>query len=341
MLNSMDNSFNIFNRRYTGSKAKLVDWINEVISTHCKKGNKLTDIFAGTGVVAFSNLDKFDSLIINDFLYSNEVIYKGFLSNGKWSKKKINITIDRFKAINSKALKENYFSKNFGGKFFSTNDAKAIGAIREVLDTERDNFSDKEFYILLSSLIYSADKVANTVGHYDAYRIREGLKDRFIFNPISPISHKKEVKIHRKDANQLIRDIKTDLLYIDPPYNSRQYSRFYHVLENLTQWKKPKLFGVALKPEPENMSEYCKVGAFDQFKDLIDNANAKEIIVSYNNTYKSKSSSSKNKISHEQILSVLESKGKTLEFSKKHTHFNAGKTEFNDHREYLFVTKSK
>tara|TARA_E500000081_G_C6122184_1_gene348642 strand:+ start:637 stop:1647 length:1011 start_codon:yes stop_codon:yes gene_type:complete len=336
----MDNTFNISNRRYTGSKAKLVGWINEIISTHCKTGNKLTDIFAGTGVVAFSNLDKFDSLIINDFLYSNEAIYKGFLGNGKWCKKKIKTISDSFKDINPKKLKDNYFSKNFGGKFFSLNDAKTIGAIREILDAERDNYSNKEFDILLSSLIYSADKVANTVGHYDAYRIRNDLEDRFIFNQISPISHKKEIKIFRKDANQLIRDIKTDVLYIDPPYNSRQYSRFYHVLENLTQWKKPKLFGVALKPEPENMSEYCKVGAYDQFKDLIENANAKEIIVSYNNTYKSKSSSSKNKITHEQILSVLRSKGKTLEFSKIHSHFNAGKTKFNDHKEFLFVTRA-
>ena len=87
------------------------------------------------------------------------------------------------------------------------------------------------------------------------------------------------------------------------------------------------------------MSEYCKVAAFDQFKDLIESANTKEIIVSYNNTYNSKSSSSKNKISHEQILSVLKSKGKTIELSEKHNHFNAGKTEFDDHREYLFITK--
>ena len=139
----------------------------------------------------------------------------------------------------------------------------------------------------------------------------------------------------------MIHEFETDILYVDPPYNSRQYSRFYHVLENLTQWSKPELFGVALKPEPDNMSEYCKVAAYDQFKDLIENARAKEIIVSYNNTYKSKSSSSKNKISHEQILSVLQLKGKTIELSKEHRHFNAGKTDFSDHKEYLFITKVK
>ncbi len=337
-LNSKE-PFQINNRRYTGSKAKLVNWIKDTIENKCTFKNKFTDIFAGTGIVSASNLTSFNSLILNDFLFSNEVIFKGFFGKGRWSRKKIKQFALRYHDIELKKLSSNYFSKNFGGKFFSQNDAKIIGTIREDLELEKSNFSQKEFNIILTSLLYSADKVANTVGHYDAYRIRKNIKDRFFFNLIDPIDHNKDIKIYRKDANELIREIETDILYVDPPYNSRQYSRFYHVLENLTQWKKPKLYGVALKPEPENMSEYCKVAAFDQFKDLIESANTKEIIVSYNNTYNSKSSSSKNKISHEQILSVLKSKGKTIELSEKHNHFNAGKTEFDDHREYLFITK--
>lgn len=39
------------------------------------------------------------------------------------------------------------------------------------------------------------------------------------------------------DANQLVRKVKADIAFIDPPYNSRQYSRFYHILENIVQWK--------------------------------------------------------------------------------------------------------
>jgi len=57
-------------------------------------------------------------------------------------------------------------------------------------------------------------------------------------------------------------------VYIDPPYNSRQYSRFYHVLETLIKWDKPKLYGVALKPEPENMSDYCRNNARHKFSEL-------------------------------------------------------------------------
>ena len=69
------------------------------------------------------------------------------------------------------------------------------------------------------------------------------------------------------------------------------------------------------------------------------NINSKYIAVSYNNTYKSKSSSSKNKITLEQILSTMKKKGKTKIFKKSHNYFNAGKTDFDNHYEYLFITK--
>ena len=87
------------------------------------------------------------------------------------------------------------------------------------------------------------------------------------------------------------------------------------------------------------MSEYCKTKAPEKFQELISNINSNYIVVSYNNTYKSKSSSSKNKITLEQILSILEKKGKTKMFKKSHNYFNAGKTDFDNHYEYLFITK--
>jgi adenine-specific DNA-methyltransferase len=331
--------FSISNRRYTGSKSKLIDWINRSIQSNAKSADSsFADIFAGTGVVAANNTDSFEEIIINDFLHSNNVIYKGFFEKGRWSEKKIINHVKSYADLTTTLLKENYFSRNFGGKFYSLQDAKIIGCIREDIERNRPDFTAKESNILLASLLYSADKAANTVGHYDAYRIRPDIEDRFEFKLIQPIHCKATVSIYREDANQLVKKINPDLIYIDPPYNSRQYSRFYHVLENLVQWKKPELFGVAMKPEPENMSEYCKVAAFDNFSDLIANISSKKIIVSYNNTYNSKSSSSKNKISHEQILSVLSEKGPTEELSIEHAHFNAGKTNFSDHREFLFIT---
>ena len=232
----------------------------------------------------------------------------------------------------------NYVSKNFGGKFFSPNDAILIGEIREQIETAKD-LNEKEHAILIASLLYSADKIANTVGHYDAYIKGHPIKDQFKFDLISPYHTESQVKIHREDANALAKSLDCDIVYIDPPYNSRQYSRFYHVLENIATWKKPELYGVALKPKPENMSEYCRAAALTAFTSLIDDLQCKYILVSYNNTYASKSSSSMNKMTLENIKQVLKSKGKLSCFETAHQFFNAGKTSFSYHKEMLFLVE--
>ena len=74
-------------------------------------------------------------------------------------------------------------------------------------------------------------------------------------------------------------------------------------------------------------------------EDLISKLNSKYIVITYNNTYSSKSSSSKNKISLEQIESILKTRGETKVYSKSHKFFNSGKTNFKEHKEFLFITK--
>ena len=208
-------------------------------------------------------------------------------------------------------------------------------------DIKKNIINSKEYYILLSSLLFSIDKIANTCGHYDAYRKIDNIDSKFKYELILPKKLKKnqKVEIYREDSNILAKKIKADIAFIDPPYNSRQYSRFYHVLENITKWEKPELYGTALKPKEENMSEYCKSSAPKIFKDLIENLNVKYIVVTYNNTYNSKSSSSKNKITLKEIKDILDEKGDTKVFEKPYKFFNAGKTELKNHKEYVFITK--
>jgi adenine-specific DNA-methyltransferase len=334
-----NNYHQLQNRRYIGSKQKLINWIFSVIKQECD-GKIFADIFAGTGIVGSVATEHFEKVILNDFLFSNHAIYEAFLGNGKYDQEKINNIIRNYNNINHEDLEDNYFSENFGGKYFSQNSAKIIGFIRENIEQNRKNLTDREYNILIASLLYSIDKIANTVGHYDAYFKKDFIPDNFFMKPIEPIKAN-SVDIFREDTNILARKLKADIVYIDPPYNSRQYSRFYHVLENLTQWKKPKLFGTALKPDVENMSDYCTVKAKDRLRQLVNDLNTKYIVVSYNNTYNSKSNSSKNKITLEEIEEILKNKGETKVFEKEHQHFNAGNTDFDNHKEYLFLTKVK
>jgi len=331
------NHVQLQNRRYVGSKHKLIKWIFSIINKECE-GNSFADVFAGTGIVSAIATKHFKEIILNDFLYSNYTIYQAFFGIGEWDQNKIDNIIKNYNNIYGEDLEDNYFSKCFGGKYFSQNSSKIIGFIRENIEENKNNLTEKEYHILIASLLYAVDKIANTVGHYDAYFKKDFLKDDFFMKPIDPISVK-NVSIFREDTNILVKKIKVDIAYIDPPYNSRQYSRFYHVLETLTKWDKPKLYGVALKPEPENMSDYCKTQAKNKFTELVKDINAKYLVVSYNNTYDSKSNSSRNKITLQEIEKILNTKGRTKIFEKSYRHFNAGNTNFNNHKEYLFVTK--
>lgn len=333
-----ENYINLESRRYIGSKAKLTNWIIETLLKETKNATSLIDIFAGTASVARAASEHFPKIIINDILHANNIIYKAFFKSDYWDKNKIEELIKKYNEIDPSILDENYFSENFGDKFFDHLSAKKIGYIREDIESRKNELTEKEYSILLATLIYNIDKIANTVGHFDAY-IKKPIKYReLILRLINPVEIQ-NVEIHQENANILARKIQADIAYIDPPYNSRQYSRFYHVYDNLIQWNKPPLFGVALKPEPENMSIYCTVNAKVAFQDLIDNLDVKYIAVSYNNTYNSKSNSSENKIKLETIEDILKKKGKTKVFECSHRFFNTGKTEFNDHKELLFITK--
>jgi len=332
--------FDINNRRYTGSKHKLNDWIFENISQNCE-GRSFFDIFGGTGVVSARAYEEgFEEIIVNDFLFSNKVIYDAFFSDDEVNEEKVNDIKNRYNGFLPGS--ENYFSKNFGDNYFSKDNSILIGQIREDIDLlhKCESINKREHDILLASLIYSMDKVSNTVGHYEAYLRNAKTNKRIVYKLIDFLKYSSpKFDIHRTDANEIANCIGADIIYIDPPYNSRQYSRFYHVIETLVHWDERELYGVALKPTPENMSDYCRNAAPKVFRDLISKLKCKYIVVSYNNTFKSKSKSSMNKITLEQIETILAERGETTISSVSHKAFNTGKTELNNHKEYLFITR--
>ena len=221
--------YNLENRRYIGNKNKLMNWISSLLEEHTN-GDIFFDVFAGTGTVSKYILPKYNKLILNDFLFSNNIIFKAFFEKESYDKNKILDYQNLFQEIKTNSEDDNYFVDNYGGKFFSEHDAKIIGEIRTQIANAND-LNEKERAILLASLIYSLDKIANTVGHYDAYRKKENIKNKFIFELINPLDTSgKEIEIYREDSNKLVRNIFADIAFIDPPYNSRQYSRFYHLL---------------------------------------------------------------------------------------------------------------
>ena len=332
--------FELNNRRYLGNKYRLVPFIKKVIKNNCENINTFFDVFSGTGVVAeaFRNYN----LITNDLLYSNYVSHYAFFSSEKFNKGKLVKLIKKWNNITN-IKKENYMSINFGQKYFSKEVARKIGYIREQIDklAKENKINQREEYILITSLIYAMDKIANTCGHYDAYRKTGKYNDDLVMKFPNIKTSNGYNQIYNTDSNKLVRTIKADIAYIDPPYNSRQYSDAYHLLENVAKWEKPEVFGVAAKMDRTNIkSDYCTKKATDTFKDLIDNLDVKYILVSYNNMSNKGNSRSNAKITDDEILAILKEKGEVQIFEKEYKAFTTGKSEINDHKERLFLCKT-
>lgn len=329
-------TFTINNRRYLGSKFKVLDFIDKVVKENTKGVNTVADIFAGTGVVANLFHSQGKKIIVNDILHSNYVSYLTWFGNELVDYGKVSKLIQY---LNDLEGLEGYVTEHYGDRYFSIDNAMKIDAIREEIDMI-ENINEREKSFLLTSLFYAADKVANTVGHYDAYR-----KKMDSYTPIHlrvpELNFNKGNLIFKEDANELVKHIKADLVYIDTPYNSRGYANAYHVLESLIEWNKTEVKGVAKKPVDlsDKRSLYNSVKAPEAFADLIANIDAKYILVSYNNMAKKGNSRSNAKISNEEIIEVLKKKGKLDVFHTNHLPFSTGKSQIDDHKELLYLCK--
>lgn len=334
----------INNRRYIGNKAKLLNFIFETVKNlGFDETNVFFDVFAGTGVVASFFAEKGYKTILNDNLYSNVVAYYAFLGDGKIDQNKISDLITVYNNINPLMLADNYFSNIYAHKYFSVNDAKKIGYIRDDIEKNKITLTKREYYYLITSLIYATDKIANTVGHFESFLNKEPCDKGVKLESLDINSNIFSADIYNEDSNKLAKNIKSDIAYIDPPYNARQYVNFYHVLENLARWNKPTQFeGNSMKfKRNELKSGYCRKNTAKLlFEDLINSLNTKLILVSYNNTYDAKSISSNNILLPEEIVAILSEKGNVTVEEKQYKTFNAGKTNINDHKELIYICET-
>lgn len=139
----------------------------------------------------------------------------------------------------------------------------------------------------MASLINSIDKYANTASVYGAFLkgVKKSAQKEFKLELLPIIDGNTHNEIFNEDINQLIKRISGDILYLDPPYNARQYCTNYHVLETIAKYDNPKLHGKSgLREYQAQKSKYCSTRTVkEEFDDLIKNANFQYIFLSYNN----------------------------------------------------------
>ena len=185
-----------------------------------------------------------------------------------------------------------HFSPAGGRMYFTEQNAARIDAARRSLHEWRTRqwIDEPTCCILLAALLEGADRVANTAGVYAAYikSWQGNAKRPLSMDPQLPVKGVRGSTAHRTDAATLASALgPIDLLYIDPPYNARQYPGYYHVPELIARgWfdGPVTLRGkTGLLPADGQRSAWCSPrrvkGALSE---LLAATNAQHVLVSYN-----------------------------------------------------------
>jgi adenine-specific DNA-methyltransferase len=328
---------------YIGSKFKLSSWILEEINKSIDgnlQDKVFCDIFAGTGIIGRTFKEKVKSVISNDIEYYSYVLNKNYIENHEKIDKQ-EILIDE---LNSLPLREDGFVYNnycMGSgserQYFKDFNGKKIDTIRIAIEEWKstNKISDKTYYFLLASLLESADKVANTASVYGAFlkHIKKPAQQDLLLEPAYFIENENEHKVYNEDSNELIKKIQGDILYLDPPYNQRQYGANYHLLNTIALYDDFVPKGKTGMRE-YNRSNYCSKRSIEEsFEDLLKNAKFKYIFLSYNN---------EGLMSEETTKSIMSKYGKYELVKKEYQRFKADKTENRNHKadstfEYLHI----
>ena len=189
---------------------------------------------------------------------------------------------------------------------------------------ETGEISDDLYYFRLCCLLENAAKCANTASVYGAFfkHLKQSAQKTLVIAPADYQINNGEHEVYNEDANSLIKRIEGDILYLDPPYNSRQYSANYHLLNTIADYKSFTPKGKTELRE-YNKSNYCsKAKVQHTFKDLIRNARFRYIVLSYNN---------EGIMPMQTIEQIMTKYGNYQMFQKEHQRFKADKTENKNH----------
>ena len=281
--------------RYIGSKTKLINEIHDTINSaiSLNKDSIFCDLFSGTGSVAESFKDQCN-LILNDNMYACYAVSKAKILNTEGFFTKLGFDpFDYFNTVDTDNYVKGFCYNNFaptvtGRQYFSDENAKFIDYIRDTIDewfaNNKISLDEKDY--LIGCLIESVSKVSNVAGVYSAYL---HIWDPRAIKRMEFLRLKEDTRsignnaFYMEDANDLIENIRGDVLYLDPPYTSTQYISQYHVLETIAKNDNPMVHGKGAHRDNGNqISNWSKKGVVEnEFVELIEKANFKYIIVSY------------------------------------------------------------
>jgi adenine-specific DNA-methyltransferase len=321
---------------YIGSKAKLLPFIESSLSVFVEENESskiFCDLFAGSGCVGNHYAQKGYTILSNDVEFYSYVLNRAMLQPPQLND--INAIIDSLNALTlRKGLMYEYYCLGGGSgrNYFSDENAQKIDAVREGIEAYQN---DEPLYMyLVASLLHSADKVANTASIYSAFlkHLKPLACEKLFLQALPIVPTSAHHQVFCEDANVLISKLKGDILYLDPPYNRRQYGANYHILNTIARYD-------SFTPQGKTgvrkyvSSSYCKsTTALQALEEIIQKARFEWIVVSYND---------EGLIAPEKVLEMLRCYGVCSYVKKPHLRFKAYHNGLHKNRieEYLYICR--
>jgi adenine-specific DNA-methyltransferase len=293
--------------RYIGNKTRLLDFIRRVLRRRGIAPGRAVDPFSGTASVARALKRWRFAVHASDIMEYGYVLARAYVEVA--GKPRLEGLADvtggsglrhALSYLNGLPGQPGFMYEHYspeggaGGRhgrmYFTPANAARIDAIRSCIEKWRDagRLDDDAYHTLVAALIEAADRVANTTGVYAAF-----VKS-WQANAVRPLQLRTERHVYgngcsaaRADAIEAVAQAgEFDLLYLDPPYNARQYAGYYHIPELIARgWYdgavrtrgKTGLIDDRAQRSDWSSSRRCEAA----FEALIATARSRHIVMSY------------------------------------------------------------
>lgn len=318
---------------YIGSKLSLIDFLQDTISEvtgYVKDDHYVfADLFAGTGIVGSTFKANGCKVIVNDIQHYSYVLNKHYIENSSPIDTSLLDDLNSLSGVDGFIFNNYCLGSGSGRNYFSDYNGKKCDAIRMEVENSYKNkkIDEHQYYYFLGSLINSIDKYANTASVYGAFLkdLKKTATKEFTLELLPIIDGSTNGIAYNEDINGLIKKVAGDVLYLDPPYNLRQYCSNYHVLETISRYDNPTLRGkTGLRDNSKLKSAFSSLKKVNRaFEDLIANAQFKYIFLSYNN---------EGLMDLETIKSIMAKYGEYQVFTTDYRRFRADKQKSRNHK---------
>lgn len=339
---------------YIGSKKSLLNFLEQSIYQIVKeKQFTFLDLFAGTGAVGQHFKKLGNRIIANDLQYYSYVLNKNYIGNNTHlAFDKLANTIDGLStiAIPTRAayvcqyldaiagvegfIYNNYClegtkDQTYARQYYSDDNGKKVDAIRQQIESWKNQefINNNEYFFLLATLLENIDKVANTASVYGAFlkQLKKSAQKPLQMSPANFVFNDLAHQVFNENIEELIEKVQGDVLYLDPPYNQRQYAPNYHLLETIAKYDYPTIKGkTGLRDYSSQKSNFStKKHVLRSFEHIISKAKVKYIFLSYNN---------EGLMSVEEVENIMSSRGKYGVFTQEYSRFKADKDANRAHK---------